>query len=136
MSYGDFRRRDVPPIAEREWCIGRTIQSTAVTSCIILVAPAGSRLFGIHLSLVGEGDSVFGQQDAESVVQIMRSNGVDTTNVHAFGEVDFWGPGIEGYQYLQQQFSIREHQRNGSVTVRPEDVGSSAGTSCGCCVIM
>lgn len=136
MPYGDFRQRNGGPIAEREWTVSRRdVTSTAVTSCIILAAPANSGVFAVHLSVFGEGGEPFGQMDAERVLDIMRAQGADRTSVQIFGELDFWGPQLEGYAHLLQNLTIQaEHQASGIVVVPRAALG--VGTSCGCCTIM
>lgn len=124
MAYGALKEVSAT-IAEREYCVGDTITTTAITSCIVVVGMVGSKLFGIHLSIFGESDA-FGVEDAKAVGEAMRRKGVDMSKVHVFGEIDFWGPAIPGYRQLMTEIgdppSGRQHQRSGIVTVSKSDV--------------
>jgi hypothetical protein len=125
MAYGAFREV-TGVIAEREWCVSSgSIGTTGVSSCIIVVSTVGSKLFGVHLSIVGI-DSAFGPDDAKEVGAIMKRCGADTNNVHIFGEVDFWGSAIPGYDtlmaVLNQPGPSRFHQKSGNITISKSDV--------------
>jgi hypothetical protein len=125
MSYGNFKEV-AGTIAEREYCISDKVVTTAVTSCMIVVARVGTKLFGVHLSVFGESDA-FGVDDADKVGQIMKNKGADLNGVHLFGELDFWGSSIPGYNRLMALLgnpgSHRQHQKSGCITVTNADLG-------------
>jgi hypothetical protein len=122
MAYGAFKEVS-SSIAEREYCIGGEITTTAVTSCIVVASLVGSKLFGIHLSIFGE-DSAFGPDDADEVGKIMRNKGVDMGKIRIFGEIDFWGPSIPGYSRLMTVLgNPPQHQKSGNITITKADVG-------------
>lgn len=125
MAYGQFKEV-TGVIAEREWTVsGNAINTTGVSSCIIVTALAGSKIFGIHLSIVGIDDA-FGPKDADEVAAIMKRAGADTNSVHIFGEIDFWGSGVPGYNQLMAVLNHpgpgRFHQKSGNITITKADV--------------
>ncbi|AKT38539.1 uncharacterized protein CMC5_026860 [Chondromyces crocatus] len=124
MAYGTIKEV-TSDIAEREYGIARTIKTTAVTSCMIIVCPVGTKLLGIHLSIFGETD-IFGPADADRVQEILRQHGADLSKVHIFGELDFWGGEIAGYDRLMEVLghpgTHRQHQRSGTLTITAADL--------------
>jgi hypothetical protein len=124
MAYGEFSDNSGAPIAEQQYGVADQITTTHVDSCIVVVAPAGSKLFGIHLVLFGSGGDVFGADAAGKVIEIMRNAGADTTNVTIFGEPATWEQnGIEGYLELKRQLTVRrEVEQRGSLNITSQDL--------------
>jgi hypothetical protein len=124
MAYGAFREVN-GTIAEREYCVANQISTTGVSSCMIVVAKVGSKLFGIHLSIFGVGDA-FGPNEADEVAAIMNRQGADLHTVHLFGELEFWGGDVPGYDRLMTNLGHpsqnRQHQRAGNLTITSVDL--------------
>jgi hypothetical protein len=127
MAYGAFTEATNGTIAERKYSVADQITTTAVTSCMIVVAKVSGKLFGIHLSIFGETGGQFLDEDADAVLSIMNRKGADVRSVHLFGELDFWGnENAPGYgrlmELLQHPSASRQHQKAGVFTITSADV--------------
>ncbi|AKT39545.1 uncharacterized protein CMC5_036920 [Chondromyces crocatus] len=119
-------------IAERRYCIGRTIHTSEVTSCIVVVCPVGTKLIGIHLSIFGTGDddgndaAPFREEEADRVGEILRQNDADISRANIFGVIDCWDSQIPGYDrlmaVLQNPPEHRKHWRSGTLTITAADL--------------
>lgn len=81
-------------IAEREWYVAKSIATTHIDSCLVIVAdvPLKKKRFAIHLSFADETD-FFSDADAATVVELMRHEGADMSTVHLYGDHETWSGG-------------------------------------------
>ncbi len=77
-----------PTIAENEWCVAKGFTTTHIDSCLVIVAPVGSMLFGMHL--VQAHDDFFSDADAAAVLKVMSAAGANLHEVSLHGSVDDW----------------------------------------------
>ena len=102
--YGPIKQTsNVLNIAEQEYGAGSPIQTSVLTSCIVVVGRVTnqSKVLGIHLVLFGNGGGAFDDAAADEVGRILDAQGVPRNQGCMVGQTDFWGPGQPpGYNRL------------------------------------
>ena len=103
-KYGPIvETQNINDILEQQFGVGSPIQTSALTSCIVVVGRVTSqeKVLGIHLVLFGSGGGAFDNAAADRVGEILDEQKVPRNQACMVGQVDFWGPGQPpGYDQL------------------------------------
>ncbi|HEU0014779.1 MAG TPA: hypothetical protein VFQ45_13920 [Longimicrobium sp.] len=92
MPYTLSQAANPMAIAECEWGTAGTIQFTAFTSCLGVVAKVTGQnnVIGIHLVMVDGHGNTFGTGDVARVTGVLANQHYDNTTCHVIGATGFW----------------------------------------------